>query len=144
VPAKIWLKRSDKTGFMWIQVAGDLRSKLILKSNLVMNANGEIKPIQSPKMLENLAVTSEGMKLQSQAMLQAFSRSNQGPQFAAQRNNLATQHQKHIQTNEKLNDYLATIPKVIEQPITVRIYAKLGNYQVPLAVTDPKLPQPKK
>lgn len=144
VPAKIWLKRSDKTGFMWIQVAGDLRSKLILKSNLVMNANGEIKPIQSPKMLENLAVTSEGMKRQSQAMLQAFSRSNQGPQFAAQRNNLATQHQKHIQTNEKLNDYIATIPKVIEQPITVRIYAKLGNYQVPLAVTDPKLPQPKK
>lgn len=144
MPAKVWLKRSDKTGFIWIQVAGDLRSKLTLKSNLVMNANGEIKPIQSPKMLENLAITSEGMKRQSQAMLQAFSRSNQGPQFAAQRNNLASQHQKHIQTNEKLTDYLGTIPKVIEQPITVRIYAKLGNYQVPLAVTDPKLPQPEK
>ena len=144
MPARIWLKRSDKTGFMWIQVAGDLRSKLTLKSNLVMNANGKIKPIQSPKMLENLAITSEGMSRQSQAMLQAFRSSNQGQQFAAQRNNLESQHQKHIQTNEKLTDYLGTIPKVIEHPITVRIYAKLGNYQVPLAVTDSKLPQPEK
>ena len=145
MPAKVWLKRSDKTGFMWIQVAGDLRSKLILKSNLVMrDFNGNITPVQSPKMLNNLAATMENMRKQSQAMHQAFSRSNQGPQFAAQRNNLASQHKKHIQTNEKLTDYLGTIPKVIEQPITVRIYAKLGNYQVPLAVTDPKLPQPER
>ena len=144
IPAKVWLKRSDKTGFMWIQVTGDIRSKLKLKSNLVMNANGQINPIQSPKMLENLAMTSEGMRRQSQAMLQAYNSTNQGPQFAAQRNSLAQQHQQRTQANEKLKEYLSTIPKIVEQPITVRIYAKLGNYQVPLAVTDPKLPQPEK
>lgn len=122
MPAKVWLKRSDKTGFMWIQVAGDLRSKLTLKSNLVMRApNGNITPVQSPKMLENLAATMENMRRQSQAM-----------------------HQGYSDANQKLNDYRATIPKIVGQPITVRIYAKLGNYQVPLAVSDPKLEQPKK
>lgn len=145
MPAKVWLKRSDKTGFMWIQVAGDLRSKLTLKSNLVMrDFNGKIQPVQSSKMLESLVVNLNNIKRQSQGMLQAYSSANQGPQFAAQRDNLAKQHQQNTQTSQKLNDYLATIPKVIEQPITVRIYAKLGNYQVPLAVTDPKLPQPEK
>jgi hypothetical protein len=145
MPAKVWLKRSDKTGFMWIQVAGDLRSKLILKSNLVMrDFNGKITPVQSPKMLNNLAATMENMRKQSQAMHQGFSNANPGPNFATQRNKLAATHQQHNQTNQKLNDYRATIPKIVGQPITVRIYAKLGNYQVPLAVSDPKLEQPKK
>ena len=145
MPAKVWLKRSDKTGFMWIQVAGDLRSKLTLKSNLVMrDFNGNITPVQSPKMLENLAATMENMRRQSQAMHQGYSSANPGPNFATQRNKLAATHQQHNQTNQKLNDYRATVPKIIGQPITVRIYAKLGNYQVPLAVSDPKLEQPKK
>ena len=145
MPAKVWLKRSDKTGFMWIQVAGDLRSKLTLKSNLVMrDSNGNITPVQSPKMLENLAATMENMRRQSQAMHQGYSNANPGQNFATQRNKLAATHQQHNQTNQKLNDYRATIPKIIGQPITVRIYAKLGNYQVPLAVSDPKLEQPKK
>jgi serine/threonine protein kinase len=145
MPAKVWLKRSDKTGFMWIQVAGDLRSKLILKSNLVMRApNGNITPVQSPKMLNNLAATMENMRKQSQAMHQGYSNANPGQNFATQRNKLAATHQQHNQTNQKLNDYRATIPKIVGQPITVRIYAKLGNYQVPLAVSDPKLEQPKK
>ena len=145
MPAKVWLKRSDKTGFMWIQVAGDLRSKLTLKSNLVMrDFNGNITPVQSPKMLENLAATMENMRKQSQAMHQGYSSAHPGPNFATQRNKLAATHQQHNQTNQKLNDYRATVPKIIGQPITVRIYAKLGNYQVPLAVSDPELKQPKK
>ena len=145
MPAKVWLKRSDKTGFMWIQVAGDLRSKLTLKSNLVMrDFNGNITPVQSPKMLENLAATMENMRKQSQAMHQGYSSVHPGPNFATQRNKLAATHQQHNQTNQKLNDYRATVPKIIGQPITVRIYAKLGNYQVPLAVSDPELKQPKK
>ena len=145
MPAKVWLKRSDKTGFMWIQVAGDLRSKLLLKSNLVMrDFNGKIIPVQSPKMLESLAANLDNMRRQSQGILQAYSSANPGPNFEAQRKNLATTYQKNNQTFQKLSEYRETIPKVIEQPITVRIYAKLGNYQIPLAVTDPKLPQTEK
>ena len=39
----------------------------------------------------------------------------------------------------KIDEYAQVIPKILNQPVSVRIYAKLGNFQTILAETDPSL-----
>ena len=55
IPGTIWLKRQDKTGFIWLQIEADMRSKLKLQSNLVLISNGQSKPIKSLQELADLA-----------------------------------------------------------------------------------------
>jgi hypothetical protein len=43
----------------------------------------------------------------------------------------------------KVDEYVQVIPKILNQPVSVRIYAKLGNFQTILAVTDPSLHEKK-
>jgi predicted flap endonuclease-1-like 5' DNA nuclease len=143
MPARILLKKNDKTGFLWIQVSGELRSKLKLRSNLTLLVQGTPQPVNSLKSLQELAVTLDAAVVRSQIIHDQFTKPpqmNKGD-FNKKKAALLKEAKANQAIKQKFNSYGETLPKILNQPISVRVYSKLGNYQTILAVTDPKIEQ---
>ena len=137
IPGMIYLKRNDKTGFLRLQVAGELKSKVRLQSNLILLAQGQVQPVT------NLAVFDT---LKAQIAQEKSFRQNE------LRNAKNEGEKKSIQAKINKADGMAalmltyedTLSKLWNQPISIRVYSKLGNYQLMLAQSDPSVEQPKK
>ena len=144
IPAVIWLKGSDKTGFLWLQVSGDLRSKLKLQSNLMLLIRGQAaKPVDSLTTLDELGAFLDRQAAISQRVHDQFNETAKmtKTEYEREKKKLASDARKKQNAKMKLIEYREILPKVLNQPITVRVYSKLGNFQTMLAVTDSTRPQ---
>jgi hypothetical protein len=141
MPARIWLKKDDKTGFLWIQVSGELRSKLKLKSNLVLLVQGVTQPVHKLRTLKELAQSAVNAAEISQMQYDQFSKppSMKKTDFDAKQTELRKFAKTKQTQKQKFLTYGEVLPKILNQPISVRVYAKLGNYQTILAVSDPTI-----
>lgn len=135
-PGKIWLKRSDKTGFLWLQVGGDLRSKLKLQSNLVLLMDGQTKPVKNLKELDNVANFIKQNELRAAAHNQQ-TQAGQAPK--TQKDLAQKQANEAAAMSARVAQYGEAVQKIMNQPVSVRVYAKLGKFQTILAVTDVSL-----
>ena len=143
-PAKFQLKQSDTTGFLYVQVAADFRREFRLQSNLMLIVDGKHVPIASTKALGELA---NGLQQKATA---AFAIHNQKKDVVAPygkkgeyddvKKGLLKQANDAQEAVEKMNQYGAILEKVMNQPINVSVYSKLGRFpRVLLAVSDPTL-----
>ncbi len=142
-PARIWLKRDDKTGFLWIQVSGELRSRLKLRSNLMLLVQGQAKPVPRMQTLQELALTLDAAAVRAQLTYEQFSKpvSMKKDDFDRQKSQFLRDAKTKQAMKDQLINYGEILPKIMNQPISVRVYSKLGNFQTVLAVTDPTLEQ---
>ena len=149
IPGVIWLKKSDKTGFLWIQVAGEIRSKLQLQSNLMLLVQGQATPVANLKMLDELGVLLDRQATVSQQLGDQFNEPANKPanmtktEYVKKGKELSRDAKKKQDAKMKLIEYREILSKVLNQPITVRVYSKLGNFQTKLAVMDSTMPQEK-
>ena len=142
-PTKIWLSQSDKTGFLWIQVTGELRSKLQLQSGLALLTQGQTVQVKNPESLDQLLATLEAAAAQSATRLEQATKppNLNWEEYKKIKASLEADAKATLSQKNKMAGYLTTLSKVVNHPIKVRVYAKLGNYQIVLAVTDPGLHQ---
>lgn len=146
-PGIIMLKKHDGNGFMWIQVDGQLKSTLAVQANLVgrLGRNpptglGNMEAINSfigaLKQYENQQVMRNNIKQKQQPKKDqkgALDKEKEQFRKAAEQAKAAT---------NKAIEYKDIVSKLANKPISIRVYAKFGNLQTQLVVTDPKLPQP--
>ena len=142
-PARIWMKKDDKTGFLWIQVTGELRTKLKIQSNLTLLFQGTAQSVRNLKSLSELAATVDAAAVRSQLTLDQLSKpvGMKTADFDKKKSELTKDANAKQAIKEKLITYAEILPKILNQPINVRVYAKLGNFQTILAISDPTIPQ---
>ena len=153
-PGTIMLSRRDTNGFMWIQISGDLKSKLQLQSNVMAKYGNQVTAMSS---LEDISGFIETLKqIQNQAdALNAAKQKEKGPrgkskrdkeinaQLGKEKAEFAKQAKQAKALVDKAVQYKDIVSKAANQPLHVRVYAKFGNLQTQLVETDAKLPQPK-
>lgn len=141
MPGQIWLKQRDANGFLWLEVAADLRSKLKLQSNLVLLRTEQqtqvVKNNQDLAKLATLVKQAENVAVNQNLQVQA----SNAP--AAKKDIAKKQAEAAIARTAKFAEYVDAISKMIDQPISVRIYAKFGKYQTKLAEMDLTMTNPK-
>ena len=140
LPAQIYLKKNDKTGFLRIQVAGDIKSKIRLQSNLILLIQDQANPVTDLSVFNTLANQLDQQRQFSAGQLAVATKENN----AGKKKEWQTKVNKAVSANELLLLYRDVLEKLWGKPISIRVYSKLGSYQLMLAVTDPKLEQPKK
>ena len=150
-PGTILLSRRDNSGFMWIQIAGDLKPRLQLQSNVMAKYGNQVTAMSS---LEDISGFIGTLK-QIQAQADAINAAKQQEKAPTGKNNQAnrdrinkerSEYEKRAKQAKSLVDkaitYKDIISKAANQPLHVRVYAKFGNLQTQLIQTDAKLPQP--
>ena len=153
-PGTILLSRRDRrdnSGFMWIQIAGDLKPRLQLQSNVMAKYGNQVTAMSS---LEDISGFIGTLK-QIQAQADAINAAKQQEKAPTGKNNQAnrdrinkerSEYEKRAKQAKSLVDkaitYKDIISKAANQPLHVRVYAKFGNLQTQLIQTDAKLPQP--
>ncbi|MDG1874141.1 MAG: protein kinase [Mariniblastus sp.] len=147
-PGRIMLMKRDSKGFMWIQVSGELKSKLKLQANVMARFQNKIfsltdmndvgKFAGTLKQSENVAIRANQQK-QSQVAPQGKKTvvDQEKAQFQAFANQAKAATNKVIQ-------YQSILAKTMNAPIKIRIFAKFGTLKIQLVETDPNLPQPPK
>ncbi|MFT5300266.1 MAG: serine/threonine protein kinase [Mariniblastus sp.] len=139
-PAIIWLKNDDKTGFLWIQVSGELNSKITLESNLTVLVQGKAISVINQKAIDHLYNTLASAAIQSQRMTTITKPPGmQKGDFDSKMAALVKDAKAKQALKTKMAIYKVLLPKFLNKPVSVRVYSKLGNIQTVLAVTDPKL-----
>lgn len=143
-PAEIWLKRDDQRGFMSLQVFADMRSKLKLQSNLVHGRlPNRVVPISSTDEFNallaqtNQAVLAANQLYESNRYIEApYGKKTEFREYVE---SLEKAAREASERQQDLMQYAETIKQLMNKPILVRIYAKLGKISVELATSDPAL-----
>ncbi len=138
LPGRILLKDSDKNAFVWIQVNADLKSKLRAQAAVVvLLANGQTQPIQSLQALSELAVTLKQRELIAFSELEAARNkrapSGEGDKYDAWRDGLQKSANLAKSQTGKAIQYAEILPQILDHPISIRVYAKLGEHRLELA-----------
>ena len=151
-PGKIELRRNDRERGMWIQIAGGIRNKLELQTNVMAMHQGQEAPMASLEDISNFIGNLKKIESQMAAINNA-AQSQQLSKREEQNNGLKSQLNAKKREAEKLAkqaseavkkaiEYKDILSKAANQPLHVRVYAKFGNLQTQLVETDAKLPQP--
>ncbi|MFK7765991.1 MAG: protein kinase [Mariniblastus sp.] len=143
-PAGIQLKQSDANGFLWIQVAGNFRRDLQLQSNLMIRIEGQSQPVPNLKTLGEIAATLNQKANATFALYQqkkdiVAPQGKKGEYDDAKQELLKAANQAR-EDSDKMIQYAEILKKVLNQPIHVSVYSKLGKFpRVTLAVSDAEL-----
>jgi len=144
IPGIIWLKKDDKTGFLRIRITGEMRSKIRLRSELILiMPNGQFQPVANLAALGELKANLDQAAYQAQVLHDRFTKPAKMTQtsFDAKKRELLKDANAKQRVKEQINNYSEILPKLLDQPIHVRVYSKLGDLQTILALTDDEVPQ---
>ena len=126
-----------------MQVTGEIRSKLQLQSSLMLLFQGQPTPVKNLNALDELMLVLDQQAVISRQIHDRFKKTKEMSKkdYDKQKKELLTDANRNQATKMKLIDYREILPKILNQPISIRVYSKLGNFQTVLAVTDSSLPQ---
>lgn len=140
IPGRILLKESDANAFVWIEVGAELKSKLKLQSSFVLLlANGRREPIKKLQALDELAASLKQYEMKAfndyEIAKNTRAPSGKGEEYDQIRSELEKAANRAKSQTIKAAEYATLVPKFLGQPISIRIYAKLGDHRTELAVT---------
>ena len=147
IPGVIWLKKNDKTGFLRIRITGEMRSKIRLRSDLVLILpNGQLQSVNSLATLSELKANLDRTAYQAQFIHDQFTKPPKMTKtdFDAKKKELLKDANAKQRVKDQINNYSEILPKLLNQPIKVQIFSKLGNMQTILATADPEVAQDSK
>lgn len=146
-PGIIALKKHDsKDAFMWIQVEGELRSKLKLRASVKAKYGARVTEMADLNDVSNfisaLKRDTDQLGAMNQAKQQEQPKNDQKSQLASEKSEYNKRADQARSAFNKAIEYKDILTKAANKPIEVRVYAKFGNLQTQLIVCDPKIPQP--
>ena len=147
IPGVIWLKKDDKTGFLRIRVTGEMRSKVRLRSDLVLILpNGQLQSVNNLATLAELKANIDRTAYQAQVYYDQFAKPPKMTKtdYDAKKKELLKDVNAKQRVKDQINNYSEILPKLLDQPIKVQIFSKLGNMQTILAIADAEIAQDSK
>ena len=139
IPGRILLKEDDENAFVWVQVGIELKQRLRVRSDLVCFSQGRIQPLKS---LENLNEFAVLVKQQEISLFESYERANaekappgKGEEYDKVRDQLLKQAELSQVLTARAIEYVTVAPKILNQPVGIRVYLKMDGHEVDIART---------
>ncbi len=139
IPGRILLKEDDENAFVWVQVGIELKQRMRVRSDLVFLSQGRIQPLKSLENLNEFAVLVKQQEVSLFELYEIAKATKAPPGKGDEFDKIRDQRLKEAETAQVLTaqaiEYVTIAPKVINQPIGIRVYLKLDGHEVDIART---------
>ncbi len=139
IPGRILLKENDENAFVWVQVGIEFKLRLRVRSDLVFLNQGRIQAIKSLQNLNELAVLVKQQEV-SRFEQYEIAKANRAPpgkgeEFDAIRDQRLKEAELAQVLTAQAIEYVTVAPKILNQPIGIRVFLKMDGHEVDIART---------
>lgn len=139
IPGRIMLVPDETEPFVWIQLNADVKQKIRLQANLVGHILGQVKPVRELDDLNELATLlkqqESTLKLQYDQAVKTKAPPGQGEEFDKLRAAAKKAWEAAQVRRQQAIKYTELAPAAMNQPIGIRIVAKMEGHEIEIAKT---------
>jgi serine/threonine protein kinase len=140
LPGRILLMPKDPEAFVWVQVDAAFKSRFRAQAEVKVHAAGRVQSVKNMNMLLDL---ESGLKIQHAVALNEYNSKKDLPAPKGMKTKYEEAKAELLKASEiaqaqavQGSQYVQTLPKFFDQPIGIRIVAKIDGHEIELLQTQ--------